>query len=97
GYRENRKIGIDAVHLQPFLKGRGGITTPLQLAIINQIDRFSIAIDVIQRVPQLQSKGAKVVDVLKDMQIKALRYAYQEGVDHPEFSDENFLIPKLRK
>ncbi|MFN3471017.1 MAG: phosphoketolase family protein, partial [Aquificaceae bacterium] len=26
GYRENRKIGIDAVHLQPFLKGRGGIT-----------------------------------------------------------------------
>ncbi|MFN3598874.1 MAG: phosphoketolase family protein [Aquificaceae bacterium] len=97
GYRENRKIGIDATHLQPFLKGRGGITTPLQLAIINQTDRFSIAIDVIQRVPQLQSKGGKVVDVLKNLQIKALRYAYEEGIDHPEFSDENFLIPKLRK
>ncbi len=97
GYRENRRIGIDAIHLQPFLKGRGGITTPLQLAIINQIDRFSIAIDVIQRVPFLQEKGTKVVDMLKDMQIEALKYAYQEGVDHPEFSDENFLIPKLRK
>ncbi len=97
GYRENRRIGIDATHLQPFLKGRGGITTPLQLAIINQTDRLSIAIDVIQRVPQLQSKGGKVVDMLKNMQIKALRYAYEEGIDHPEFSDENFLIPKLRK
>ncbi len=97
GYRENRRIGIDAIHLQPFLKGRGGITTPLQLAIINQIDRFSIAIDVIQRVPSLQLKGAKAIDMLKNMQIKALKYAYQEGVDHPEFSDENFLIPKLRK
>ena len=97
GYRENRKIGIDASHLQPFLKGRGGITTPLQLAILNQIDRFSIAIDVIQRVPKLQSKGGKYVDMLKDMQIKALRYAYAEGVDLPEMSDENFLVPKLRQ
>jgi len=95
GYRENRKIGIDASHLQPFLKGRGGITTPLQLSIMNQIDRFSIAIDVIQRTAKLQ--GSKNIDVLKDMQIEAMRYAYKEGVDHPDFSDENFLIPKLRK
>ncbi|MFN7064677.1 MAG: phosphoketolase [Aquificaceae bacterium] len=97
GYRENRKIGIDAAHLQPYMKGRGGITTPLQLAVINQIDRFSIAIDVIHRVPHLQSRGAKVVDILKGMQIQALRYAYEEGVDHPEFSDEYLLGNKLRK
>lgn len=95
GYRENRKIGIDASHLQPFLKGRGGITTPLQLAIMNQIDRFSIAIDVVQRTPRLQ--GSENIDMLKDMQIEAIRYAYKEGVDHPDFSDENFLIHKLRK
>ncbi|MCS6998085.1 MAG: phosphoketolase family protein [Aquificaceae bacterium] len=97
GYRENRKIGIDASHLQPFMKGRGGITTPLQLAILNQIDRFSIAIDVVQRTPSLQSKGGKLIDRLKDMQIRALKYAYEEGIDDPEFSDENFLIPKLRQ
>ena len=97
GYRENRKIGIDATQIQPFLKGRGGITTPLQLAILNQIDRFSIAIDAIQRTPALQSVGGRYIDLLKDMQIRALRHAYEEGVDAPEFSDENFLVPKLRK
>lgn len=97
GYRENRKIGIDEVHLQPFLKGRGGITTPLQLAIINQIDRFSIAMDVIQRTPSIQLKGGKYIEILKEMQIKALKFAYDEGIDHPEFSDENFLLPKLRQ
>lgn len=97
GYRENRKIGIDATQIQPFLKGRGGITTPLQLAILNQIDRFSIAIDVIQRTPALQSVGGRYIDLLKNMQIRALGHAYEEGVDAPEFSDENFLVPKLRK
>jgi xylulose-5-phosphate/fructose-6-phosphate phosphoketolase len=84
GYRENRKVGIDATHLTPFLKGRGGITTPLQLAILNQIDRFSIAMDVIDRVPKLQGKGGSFKDKLKNMQIDALRYAYTHGVDKPD-------------
>lgn len=81
GYRENRKIGIDSSYLVSFLKGRGGITTPLQLAILNQIDRFSIAIDVIERVEKLSEKGANLKDKLKDMQIEALDYAYKNGVD----------------
>ena len=37
---------------------RGNINTPLELAIRNQIDRFSIGIDVIDRVPKLQVLGA---------------------------------------
>jgi len=84
GYRENRKIGIDAGYLAPFLKGRGGITTPLQLAILNQIDRYSIAMDVIERVESLQNKGGYYKDVLKNMQIEALEYAYNHGVDKEE-------------
>jgi len=84
GYRENRKIGIDATYLFPFLKGRGGITTPLQLAIMNQIDRFSIAMDVIDRVEKLSEKGINFKDKLKNMQIEALLYAYENGVDKPE-------------
>lgn len=85
GYRENRKIGIDSTYLTSFLKGRGGITTPLQLAILNQIDRFSIAMDVIERVPKLQDKGGSFKDKLKSMQIEALEYAYTYGIDKPEF------------
>ncbi len=86
GYRENRKIGIDAGYLTPFLEGRGGITTPMQLAILNQIDRFSIAMDVIERVEALQNKGGYYKDLLKNKQIEALEYAYQHGVDR-EFED----------
>ncbi|MCS7201789.1 MAG: phosphoketolase family protein [Dictyoglomus sp.] len=86
GYRENRKIGIDAGYLTPFLEGRGGITTPMQLAILNQIDRFSIAMDVIERVESLQSRGGYYKDLLKNKQIEALEYAYQNGVDK-EFED----------
>jgi len=81
GYRENRKIGVDSSYIATFLKGRGGITTPLQLAILNQIDRFSIAIDIIERVDKLTEKGAYFRDKLKNMQIEALEYAYKNGVD----------------
>ncbi len=84
GYRENRKIGIDTNYLAPFLKGRGGITTPLQLAILNQIDRFSIAIDVVQRVERLKDKAGSFIDKMRNMQIEALQYAYSYGVDMPE-------------
>lgn len=81
GYRENRKIGIDSSYIATFLKGRGGITTPLQLAILNQIDRYSIAMDIIDRVEKINQKGAYFKDKLKNMQIEALEYAYKNGVD----------------
>ncbi len=87
GYRENRKIGIDDIHLTPFLKGRGGITTPLQLAILNQIDRFSIAIDVIDRVEHLLKDAGYYRDKLKDMKLKALSHAYKYGIDDPSLAD----------
>ncbi|MER3428982.1 MAG: phosphoketolase [Pyrinomonas sp.] len=86
GYRENRKIGVEATYLAPFLKGRGGITTPMQLAIINQIDRFSIAMDVIDRVESLSSRAGHYRDRIKDRQIEALAYAYAHGTDHPDYA-----------
>ncbi|WP_448587735.1 phosphoketolase family protein [Thermocrinis sp.] len=84
GYRENRKVGIDINYLSSFLKGRGGITTPLQLAILNQIDRFSIAMDLVQRVERLKDKAGNFIDKMRDMQIQALQHAYKHGVDMPE-------------
>jgi len=56
----------------------------MQLAIMNQIDRFSIAMDVIDRVKKLQGRSGTFKDKLKDMQIEALEYAYENGVDKPE-------------
>lgn len=68
-------------------KEKGSINTPLELAIQNQIDRYSLAIDVIDRIPSLQVAGAHVKDRLRDMQIKCCHYAYEHGVDLPEASD----------
>lgn len=93
GYRENRKIGIDATYLTPFLKGRGGITTPMQLAIINQIDRFSLAMDAIDRVPSLGPSATYQKEQIRDMQIECLRYAYEHGVDVPELSENPYADP----
>lgn len=65
-------------------KEKGSINTPLELAIQNEIDRFSLAIDAIDRIPRLQVAGAHVKERLRDMQIECRQYAYQNGVDQPE-------------
>ena len=65
-------------------KEKGNINTPLDLAIKNQIDRFSLAMDVIDRVPSLQTTGAHAKEMLRNMQIDCLDYAYANGIDKPE-------------
>jgi xylulose-5-phosphate/fructose-6-phosphate phosphoketolase len=71
------------VHVRGY-KEKGNINTPLDLAIRNQIDRFSLAMDVIERVPALRVAGAHVKQKLRDMQIDCQNYAYENGIDKPE-------------
>jgi xylulose-5-phosphate/fructose-6-phosphate phosphoketolase len=59
----------------------------LELAIDNEIDRFSLAIDVINRVPGLHVAGAHVKEKLRDMQIDCRTHAHEHGVDRPEMRD----------
>jgi xylulose-5-phosphate/fructose-6-phosphate phosphoketolase len=63
---------------------RGNINTPFELAIINQVDRFSLAIDVIDRVPSLRDTGAHAKNWLKDQINDSIRYAHAEGIDRDE-------------
>jgi xylulose-5-phosphate/fructose-6-phosphate phosphoketolase len=65
-------------------KEKGNINTPLDLAIDNQIDRFSLAMDVIDRVPSLQRIGGHAKDALRNAQIRYQAYAHAEGTDHPD-------------
>ncbi len=65
-------------------KEKGNINTPLELAMNNQIDRFTIAIDVIDRVPKLQVAGSHTKEQLKNRQIECRQYAYTHGTDLPE-------------
>ncbi|HVA81125.1 MAG TPA: hypothetical protein VNF29_09380, partial [Candidatus Binataceae bacterium] len=62
----------------------GSINTPLQLAIGNQVDRFNLAIDVINRVPRLQGTGAHTKQWLTDQIYGNLAHALEHGIDKPE-------------
>jgi phosphoketolase len=62
-------------------KEKGSINTPMELAINNQIDRFSLAIDVIDRVPRLRVAGAHAKEQFVNAQIACRRYAHEHGVD----------------
>jgi xylulose-5-phosphate/fructose-6-phosphate phosphoketolase len=74
------------IHVRGY-KEKGNINTPLELAIQNEIDRFSLAIDVIDRVPRLAGIGAHAKQKFRDRQIEARNYAYEHGVDMPEHDD----------
>jgi xylulose-5-phosphate/fructose-6-phosphate phosphoketolase len=65
-------------------KEKGNINTPLELAILNQVDRFDLAIDVIDRVPKLSGVGAHAKEKLKDDIIDSIAYAHAEGIDRDE-------------
>jgi xylulose-5-phosphate/fructose-6-phosphate phosphoketolase len=78
-----RRTNHKNLHVRGY-KEKGNINTPLDLAILNQIDRFSLAMDVIDRVPSLQVAGAHAKETLRNMQIECQNYAYEHGVDKPE-------------
>ena len=68
-------------------KEKGNIDTPMELAIRNEIDRYDIAIDVIDRVPALQDRGAHAKEWFKNQIIQSVNYAFKYGVDSRETSD----------
>ena len=68
-------------------KEKGNINTPLELAIINQIDRFDLVIDVIDRVPGLAARAAHLKEDMKNAIIDNLSYARTHGTDRSEIAD----------
>jgi xylulose-5-phosphate/fructose-6-phosphate phosphoketolase len=81
-----RRTNHPNLHVRGY-KEKGSINTPLELAIENQIDRFSLAIDVIDRVPGLGAAGAHVKEHLRDRQIDCRNHAHRYGIDAPEHRD----------
>jgi xylulose-5-phosphate/fructose-6-phosphate phosphoketolase len=81
-----RRRNHDNIHVRGY-KEQGNINTPLELAILNQIDRFNIAIDVIDRVPRLQATASHLKDRLKDQIIDSINYAHENGIDRKEITD----------
>jgi xylulose-5-phosphate/fructose-6-phosphate phosphoketolase len=81
-----RRTNHANLHVRGY-KEFGSIATPLELAIENQIDRFNLSIDVIDRVARFQASGAHVKEWLKDQILEHLAYAHENGIDKPEIRD----------
>jgi xylulose-5-phosphate/fructose-6-phosphate phosphoketolase len=78
-----RRTNHKNMHVRGY-KEKGNINTPMELAINNEIDRFSLAIDVIDRTPKLQAIGAHAKEKYRDQQTDCRNYAYEHGIDSPE-------------
>ncbi len=81
-----RRANHDNMHVRGY-KEKGNINTPLELAILNQVDRFDLAIDVIDRVPKLQASAAHTKQWLQDQIIDAINYSHENGIDRAEIRD----------
>lgn len=81
-----RRSNHNNLHVRGYIE-RGNINTPLELAIKNNIDRFSLAIDVIERVPRLSSVGAHAKQRFRNEQLAALRHAHEHGVDDVQLTN----------
>jgi xylulose-5-phosphate/fructose-6-phosphate phosphoketolase len=78
--------GHKNLHVRGY-KERGNINTPLELAILNETSRFHLVIDVIDRVPRLQTKAAHLTEEMRSAIIEGTRYAHEHGTDRPEITN----------
>jgi xylulose-5-phosphate/fructose-6-phosphate phosphoketolase len=80
-----RRTNHKNMHVRGY-KEKGNINTPMELAINNEIDRFSLAIDSIDRTPKLQTIGAHAKERFRNMQIDCRIHAHRHGVDSPQIN-----------
>ena len=85
--RHNREM-----HVRGY-KEKGNINTPMELAMNNEVDRFSLAIDAIDRVPKLQKIGSHAKERFRNEQISCREYAYEHGIDRPDITGWRWARP----
>jgi xylulose-5-phosphate/fructose-6-phosphate phosphoketolase len=77
-----RRNGHDNLHVRGY-KEEGTTTTPFDMTVVNELDRFSLARDVIDRVPGLKERAAHVRQMLRDMHVDHAQYIRETGDDMP--------------
>jgi xylulose-5-phosphate/fructose-6-phosphate phosphoketolase len=75
-------------------KEEGTITTAFDMTVMNDMDRFHLVIDTIDRLPQTGTKGAYLKQQLEDKLIEHRRYIDKHGVDMPEIQNWKWSAPK---
>jgi xylulose-5-phosphate/fructose-6-phosphate phosphoketolase len=81
-----RRNGHDNIHVRGY-KEEGTTTTPFDMVMLNDLDRFHLVIDVIDRVPGLAASAAQLRQDMVDARIKARAYTREHGEDDPAIRD----------
>jgi xylulose-5-phosphate/fructose-6-phosphate phosphoketolase len=81
-----RRTNHDNLHVRGY-KEEGTTTTPFDMVVLNDLDRFHLVMDVIDRVPKLEQTGAQVKQAMRDKRIEHKQYIREHGDDMPEVRD----------
>ncbi|WP_265520696.1 phosphoketolase family protein [Oerskovia flava] len=81
-----RRTNHSNIHVRGY-KEEGTTTTPFDMAMLNDIDRYHMVIDVIDRVPFLRSKAAGLRQEMVDARLAARQYTREHGEDIPTVRD----------
>ncbi|HEY6312285.1 MAG TPA: phosphoketolase family protein [Streptosporangiaceae bacterium] len=81
-----RRHGHDNLHVRGYME-EGTTTTPFDMVMLNNLDRFHLVMDVIDRVPGLSASAGHVRQLMVDNRISARAYTRLEGQDAPEIRD----------
>jgi xylulose-5-phosphate/fructose-6-phosphate phosphoketolase len=78
-----RRTNHGNIHVRGY-KEEGTITTPFDMTVLNDMDRFHLVMDVVNRLPQLGQRAAYLNQEMQDMRIRHRNYIREEGIDLPE-------------
>jgi xylulose-5-phosphate/fructose-6-phosphate phosphoketolase len=81
-----RRTNHHNVHVRGY-KEEGTTTTPFDMVMLNDLDRFRLVMDVIDRVPTLGVQGAGIRQQMSDHRLRHRRYTREHGDDAPEVAD----------
>ncbi len=81
-----RRTNHHNLHVRGY-KEEGTTTTPFDMVVLNDLDRFHLVMDVIDRVSKLQRIGAHVKQLMRDKRLEHKHYIYEHGDDMPEIRD----------